>query len=421
MSSLDELRKRLARYYSCSNVAFSRGVRVHSATFQPLASRQNQDRLVVQRYHIRGQEWLVLAVCDGHGGASTARHTASHLPNRLRATIERTLSVGWRGKLDRENMLKKSANVTAELRRCVREFDRELGEVVRTVCPDPTALTENQTRGIVLEYGDVLWRACAGTTLAATIVNVDYRLMWAINVGDSTVALSTADANGKRWVHEPCALHVLTNPRERKRILRKHPGEPHVIRGGRILSDLSMSRSIGDYAYKLDASYSTNLFRHLTMYGIPPLSRKITKNILTPPYITADPSVRFIDLQPIWDQHPVIMVYSNGIDNLVRGCSYLHPHRPTDIVASRAISVLLQDEVDESVGDVLGHEVDPHWSGAIGNRAVDVLGNLAAGTSVQKLQLLMHQPLLSDRSTSPRLYVDDTTLVLCFLRTDTPS
>lgn len=109
------------------------------------------------------------------------------------------------------------------------------------------------------------------------------------------------------------------------------------------------------------------------------------------------------------------MVYSDGVDNLVNECTYLHPHCATDIIPSRAVAVLLQDEVDRAVPELLGHGIDLRWSGDLDNRAVDVLGNLLGGTNTRMLRMVTDQQLLADRAACPRLYIDDTSLVLGFL------
>ncbi|RPD61193.1 protein serine/threonine phosphatase 2C [Lentinus tigrinus ALCF2SS1-7] len=414
MSGFEEVRTKLVHYCSSKKVDIGRVARIHAVTFQPLESRKNEDRLVTRELVVHGQEWLLLAVCDGHCGASAARYTASHLPSRIRSMLEHLAGTDLQGQLDRKHVLKHADFISSELRRCINDFDRELGHVVETICPNPTKISEKEACSLVKEYPDVLARACSGTTLAAALVNLTHRLMWAINVGDSTVALSTADSKGKRIAHELCTRHTLNDLREYKDVVRRHIGERRVVESGRVLGMLAMSRVIGDYPLKMHAAYTRHLFRYLSIVGAPPYIRNsMIRRIRTPPYVTADPSVCFVDLQALWNRDPIIMVYSDGIDNLVNGCRYLNPFRETDIIPARAISVLLQDEVDDDVEELLGYGIDLHWSGEEANRAVDVLGNLLGGTDTSKLQLVVNQDLLADQTVSPSLYIDDTSLVLC--------
>ena len=168
-------------------------------------------------------------------------------------------------------------------------------------------------------------------------------------------------------------------------------------------------------------AYSTKLFNHLAVFGARPLRKATIKNIKTPPYITADPSVRFVDLQPIWDQKPVVMVYSDGVNNLVNRCPHLHPRRPRHLMVPGTVAVLLQDEVDDSVPALLGHQIDLRWSQGLDNRAVDVLGNLIGGTDTQILSQVLDQDLLIGCTSSPRLHIDDTSILLAFLTSDSPS
>ena len=65
MASFEEVRAKLFRYCSSRKVDFGREACVHAVTFQPLAKRKNEDRLVTREFVVHGQEWLLLAVCDG--------------------------------------------------------------------------------------------------------------------------------------------------------------------------------------------------------------------------------------------------------------------------------------------------------------------------------------------------------------------
>ena len=94
--------------------------------------------------------------------------------------------------------------------------------------------------------------------------------------------------------------------------------------------------------------------------GPPRFNENIIDRILSPPYVTANPSVRFVDLEAVWDQKPIVMLYSDGVDYLVNCCRYLYPFRKAQLVASRTIAVLLQDEVDDGV-EQLHEDVNQIW------------------------------------------------------------
>ncbi len=141
----------------------------------------------------------------GHGGAATARYTASHLPSRIHAALEHIIDTHLQGLPDRKNVFENANLISSELGRCIRDFDRELGHVVETICPSPSSISARQARRIVWEYPDALRRACAGTTLAAAVVNLRHRFLWTMNVGDSTVGqyatylISTVSKSSSWW------------------------------------------------------------------------------------------------------------------------------------------------------------------------------------------------------------------------------
>ena len=173
--------------------------------------------------------------------------------------------------------------------------------------------------------------------------------------------------------------------------------------------------AIGDFPFKLHPAYSNYLFRFMSAVGKPRVKESFIDRIISPPYLTADPSVCFVDLEPLWHLNPFLMLYSDGVDNLVNHCKYLTPWRSSYVVPSRMLAVLLQDDVDEGVEELLGYPIDLRWSGSVSNRAVDILGNLVGGRSTNILQMVLDQHLLADRHGCPELYIDDTSIVICSL------
>ncbi|KAI0368697.1 protein serine/threonine phosphatase 2C [Pilatotrama ljubarskyi] len=412
MSRLQEARDTFSRLCVSSR---NESIGVHTVTFQPLATCGNDDRLTAESWTIHGDRWIFLVVCDGHCGSHvTAEHTVNVLPDRLRAALDNFIEVQMHGATDREIMLSNAATISSLLEREVEEFDEDLGMTIKRICPDPNKLTEEESKALVQDHLDVIERAYCGCTLAAALVHVASQCLWTLNVGDSTVGLSYETASGEEdWIRL-CENHKLTNPREYFRVVMEHPLEERrqLTDDDRILGWLDMTRSIGDYAMKLDSSYITHLFD----YNPDPRPRNPKPEIIkTPPYLSAKPSVRFLDLAPLWDAKPRIFLFSDGVDAIIyRYASYI-PNIDIGIDIGTVVAKLLGNQQDrKEAGKLLGHHVEPDWS-KDGNKAVEVLGNLFGGTNAERLEEANQQAAWTDHINHPSFYIDDTTLIICTL------
>lgn len=121
----------------------------------------------------------------GHGGTATAEYTANKLPKRIRHALLDLIRA--HDGLDRNNVVQADSSVSEMLQTEIRTLDKSIGQAVKKLCPNPADLTEEQARALVAEHAEVLQRAWCGTTLAAALINVTHRFMWAVGVGDSTV------------------------------------------------------------------------------------------------------------------------------------------------------------------------------------------------------------------------------------------
>lgn len=179
--------------------------------------------------------------------------------------------------------------------------------------------------------------------------------------------------------------------------------------------------AIGDYQYKFNVAYVDKLFRYMPTTMQSDLQEIITGSV-TPPYISGKPSVRYMDLQPIWDDDLTITLFTDGVDNLVHGEWVFHqqPEEPSTADPCQIVATLLKggSDTNKLVGEVLGHNVEPRWNGTDGNRAVEILGNLLGGTDVHRLEMCMDQKMLTSRNKkhTPQMYIDDTTIIVCNLR-----
>ena len=138
----------------------------------------------------------------------------------------------------------------------------------------------------------------------------------------------------------------------------------------------------------------------------------VIPRIKTPPYLIVEPSVQFIDLRPYWEAKPTIMLFTDGVDCLIDGYFNFTPGKNSGGNPYQIVAALLQDGVDLYVEETLGHKVELKRTGPDGNKAVDVLGNLVGGMDVKKLEMVMNQELLADKSASPGFYIDDTSIII---------
>ncbi|KAI0649389.1 protein serine/threonine phosphatase 2C [Trametes meyenii] len=398
-----------------------RDVAVHTVTFQPSNRYANQDRFVVRRWDILGQRWLLLVLCDGHGGYATSQYTVDRLPLAIAAALGKLIIQRFGGLLDRVNYKEAAPLVEDMLKREIVAFDNSIGKAVEGICPEPRDLDEAAAQKLirVRRFRNIVQRAAAGTSLSLALVAVDDRLMWAAGVGDSTIALSTVDETGKRGRAEQlCALHALHNLQEHARVIVAHPVDTEIDSEDEdeplrpVFGGHTPSRAIGDFHLKMDGSYLRHLFRFVSVSGGPPFT-ELADKILVPPYLNAEPSVRFIDLKPAWGKEPVLLLYSGGVDNIVDGSNVFTPGQHSGVDPLEFIPRLMSSKVEPYIEEVLGHSMEPRWSRSLNNVAVDILGNLLGGTNVDRLDLFTDWR--HTRTIHPHLRIRDTTLTMANL------
>ncbi|KAI0649374.1 protein serine/threonine phosphatase 2C [Trametes meyenii] len=379
----------------------------------PLTTRINQDRLAVQAWEIFGQKWIFLAVCDGHGdNPITAQHTVTALPQRLKGVLSKVLEDDMHGMVDHETLVTNADIISSALGREIQRFDEGLSTAIKELCPEPTALTEDQSETLVDDNLEVLQQGYYGSTFVSALVSVANRCMWVFNVGDSTVGISCESPTGRRDWTQLCDLHRLTEPLEYFRVAMAHPREEleKVTQNNRVLGWLSMTRSIGDSAMKLDRAYITHVFDYVPDEYVHNPAAEFVK---TPPYLSAEPSVRFFDLEPVWDAKPTIIIFSDGVDTVANYyySTLLGTNRETN--PGPLVARILGNDLDRAeAGDILGHPIDPAWDDG-GNKAVMVLGNLFGGTNAERIQDANIQANWTDRDSKPSFYIDDTTIIVC--------
>lgn len=169
--------------------------------------------------------------------------------------------------------------------------------------------------------------------------------------------------------------------------------------------------AIGDFSLKLHSSYLEHVFQYVPGVEHFPFA-DIYPKIKTPPYIIAEPSVRFTDLQPVWRSDTKIFLFTDGVDNLVDGEFVFKPGENSGADPVDVVSALLADTIDPRIEAILGHPVIPKWSGPEGNRATDVLGNLLGGTNTERLEAVTDLGRSGGGETDWPFHIDDTSIIV---------
>lgn len=109
--------------------------------------------------------------------------------------------------------------------------------------------------------------------------------------GDSRAVLGRRGPNGKWTATALSEDQTGGTPSEVKRLQEEHPGEPYVVRNGRILGQLEPSRSFGDAFYKWTKETQEKIKSRF-------FGRTPHQFLKTPPYVTAEPVITTTKIDP---------------------------------------------------------------------------------------------------------------------------
>jgi pyruvate dehydrogenase phosphatase len=109
--------------------------------------------------------------------------------------------------------------------------------------------------------------------------------------GDSRAVMGRRGPSGK-WVATALTEDQTGGtPSEIERLQKEHPGEPYVVRNGRILGQLEPSRSFGDAFYKWKKETQDKIKSRF-------FGRTPHPMLKTPPYVTAEPVITRTKIDP---------------------------------------------------------------------------------------------------------------------------
>jgi pyruvate dehydrogenase phosphatase len=220
-------------------------------------------------------DWMFWGVYDGHSGWTTSAKLRQTLINYVARELNGTYKAAATESPSSEaieNAIKTGFN----------KLDHEI--VYESV--DKVMKANSK-----LVAAEMLAPALSGACALLSFYDSNSKLLRVACTGDSRAVLGRRGPGGK-WVATPLSVDQTGgNPEEAARLRKAHPGEPNVVKNGRILGGLEPSRAFGDASYKWTrevAERMKNSFFGRTPSGL----------LKTPPYVTAEPIVTTTKIEP---------------------------------------------------------------------------------------------------------------------------
>ena len=227
--------------------------------------------------------WSFFGIYDGHNGGDTSKWLADKLIVAVVGALADLYSslVASDPKSDPRPS---TGQIVTTLKSTFNRLDDDIVNA-----PLPTVLATKSKEAAVR----LLAPAYSGSCALLAFFDSHSRRLYVALTGDSRAVL------GRRRYNEDGTLkydvYILStdqngaNEEELARLKAEHPGE-HVVQAGRVFG-MAVSRAFGDARYKWSRDVQDKLKRHY-------LGRSPVPDIKTPPYITAEPEVTSIEVQP---------------------------------------------------------------------------------------------------------------------------
>lgn len=237
---------------------------------------------------------MLFGVLDGHSGG----HTSNFLQQNLVSWVISKLypyfnSTDDVDDLDLFNKTLKSSFVELDNQIVLEGFNK---------------LVKSPTRETLF---NLTMPAISGSCCLLTIFNTHNDILTVAQTGDSRALLVSKVGDKEYTVKQLSRDLTGDNADEISRIKNLHPDEEFAIFRGRVLGSLQPSRAFGDYRYKIDLSQHQNLFPP----DVKMFLRRQPKNLLTPPYVTAEPDVHNFKIDLKKDKYMIIA--SDGLFELL--------------------------------------------------------------------------------------------------------
>ncbi|KAF1960315.1 phophatase 2C family protein-like protein [Byssothecium circinans] len=237
-------------------------------------------------------DWMFWGVFDGHSGWVTS----AKLRQTLISFVARELNTTYKTALEDPALRFPTPESIDKAIKAgfIRLDDEIVHESVKKV-------KKAQSK---VAAAELLAPALSGSCALLSFYDSRSKLLRVACTGDSRAVLGRRGSNGK-WTATPLSEDQTGGTTsEAERLRREHPGEPYVVRNGRVLGGLEPSRAFGDAYYKWSLQTNEELKKSY-------FARTPSSLLKTPPYVTAEPIVTTTKVSP--EQGDFVVMATDGL------------------------------------------------------------------------------------------------------------
>ncbi|KAI0461412.1 hypothetical protein LJB42_001081 [Komagataella kurtzmanii] len=242
-------------------------------------------------------DWMLWGVFDGHSGWNTSATLRDRLLDFVVEELSNVFRLGDRGPAART--VPSSDAIDRAIKAGFTKLDDQI--VKKSV--------EKLFSGTPkVSAPELLMPALTGSCALVAFYDTHLRELRVALTGDSRAVLGSLGADDKWTATALTVDQTGSNPSEAARLAAEHPGEPNVVRNGRILGSLEPSRAFGDARYKWAKDIQDRVCRQFLGRTPPPALK-------TPPYVTAEPVVTSARIRP--GKKDFLVLASDGLYELL--------------------------------------------------------------------------------------------------------
>ena len=229
----------------------------------------------------QANDWMFWGVFDGHSGWTTSAKLRETLISYVARELNSTYKSATR---NATAPFPTPSSIDAAIKRGFVALDTSI------VHDSVTQVLKSQSK---TEAASLLAPALSGSCALLSFYDSATKTLRVACTGDSRAVLGRrSSTDTAKWTAHPLSLDQTGGTEsEMARLRAEHPGEPDVVRNGRILGGLEPSRAFGDASYKWTKDVQQKIKKQFFGRTSSPLIR-------TPPYVTAEPVVTTTKVQP---------------------------------------------------------------------------------------------------------------------------